>query len=154
MVSNLVIIKLQEADKIPYDLLLLADPSRENVDKYIFNSAIYLANSNGSSIGCYVLCPLDNNTIEIKNIAVAIRHQAKGLGTHLLHDAMEKSKIDGFKKIVIGTGNSSTRQLNLYQKLGFKITAIKSDYFRDNYDEPIFENGTQCTDMIVLTKEL
>jgi ribosomal protein S18 acetylase RimI-like enzyme len=151
---DLVIRELQEADKIPYDLLLIADPSKRNIDKYIFNSIIHEAVINEEKIGCYVLCILDTETIEIKNIVIDEKHQGKGFGTILLNDAIDKSRIRGFKKIIIGTGNSSAAQLYLYQKVGFRITGIKSNFFTDNYNEVIFENGIECRDLIVLTREL
>src|SRR5690606_12861387 len=100
------------------------------------------------------LCKTDNETIEIKNISVQSSYQGKGLGTLLLKHAIDKAKSSGFKRIVIGTGNSSIGQLYLYQKAGFRITQIKRDFFRTNYDEPIIENGIECRDMIVLMKEL
>jgi ribosomal protein S18 acetylase RimI-like enzyme len=151
---DIVIRELQKTDKIPYDLLLIADPSKKNIDKYILNSIIYEAVINEETIGCYVLCTLDEETIEIKNIVIDEKHQGKGLGTILLNDAINKSRFMGFKKIIIGTGNSSAAQLHLYQKVGFRITGIKSNFFSENYEEPIFENGIECRDLIVLTREL
>jgi ribosomal protein S18 acetylase RimI-like enzyme len=152
--NDFLITELQKTNKIPYDLLLIADPSKDNIDKYIFNSIIYEANSNGQTIGYYVLCPVDNEVIEIKNIVIDEKHQGKGFGAILLYDAIDKSRLKGFRKIIIGTGNSSTGQIHLYQKVGFRITDVKSDFFKENYSELIFENGIECRDLIVLTKEL
>jgi aminoglycoside 6'-N-acetyltransferase I len=88
------------------------------------------------------------------NIAVSDNHQNQGIGSTLLNDAFEKSKSKGFKKIKVGTGNSSLGQLHLYKKAGFIITEVIPDFFREHYDEPIFENGLECRDMIVLTRDL
>ena len=63
-------------------------------------------------------------------------------------------KKKGYKKIEIGTGNSSLGQLALYQKCGFRITGIDIDFFIRCYQEEIFENGIQCRDMIRLTQYL
>jgi ribosomal protein S18 acetylase RimI-like enzyme len=54
----------------------------------------------------------------------------------------------------VGTGNSSIGQLALYQKCGFRITGIDYNYFIRHYDEPIFENGIPCRDMIRLAIDL
>jgi N-acetylglutamate synthase-like GNAT family acetyltransferase len=151
---NIEIRELQKNEEIPYNLLLIADPSKTNIDKYIFDSAIYVADIDGQIIGCYVLYLVDNDNIEIKNIVVNEKHQGKGMGTFLLNDAIKKAKLKGLKNIIIGTGNSSIGQLYLYQKAGFRITDIKPDFFSKNYNEPIFENGIECRDMIVLTKYL
>jgi ribosomal protein S18 acetylase RimI-like enzyme len=71
---------------------------------------------------------VDKETVEIKNIAIAEKHQGKGLGTILLNDALDRSKLKGFKKVIIGTGNSSVGQLHLYKKVGFRITDIKPNF--------------------------
>jgi ribosomal protein S18 acetylase RimI-like enzyme len=152
--NDLVITALQKTDSVPYDLLLIADPSKHAIDKYIFDSIVYKADLKERTIGCYALFGIDHETVEIKNIAVEESFQGKGIGTILLNDAVEKAKMKGLKKIIIGTGNSSVGQLYLYQKVGFRITGIERDFFKENYHEPIIENGIECRDMIVLTKEL
>lgn len=152
--QNISVKELNKTNTPPYSLLLLADPSRKNIDTYIFNSSVYTAELNGELIGCYVLCKVNEDTIEIKNIAVAEQHQEKGIGATLLRDAIEKAREQKFQKIIIGTGNSSVGQLYLYQKAGFRITSLIPNFFTNNYDEPIIENGIACIDMIVLTKEL
>jgi N-acetylglutamate synthase-like GNAT family acetyltransferase len=152
--KDIVILELDKTDKIPFELLLLADPSKNNIDKYISNSVVYMAQFKGKPVGCYVLHNVDNEVIELKNIVVDEKYQGKGIGTILLKDAIKKAKSQGLKKIIIGTGNSSIGQLYLYQKVGFRITEIKPDYFKQHYSEPIIENGIDCRDMIVLTKDL
>ncbi len=145
---------LQKQEEIPYQLLLLADPSKKNIDTYILGADIYIAEKEEKIIACYVLKAVNSNTIEIKNIAVDPANQGKGIGKILLNNACETAKKNGFKNIIIGTGNSSIGQLYLYQKAGFSIINTVKDFFIDNYDEPIFENGIQCKDMIVLSKTL
>ncbi|MBN2214830.1 MAG: GNAT family N-acetyltransferase [Bacteroidales bacterium] len=141
-------------EEIPFDLLYLADPSKEQIEKYIYHSALYEACINNKIIGCYVLSQINNRTIEIKNIAVAKEYQKQGIGKLLLKDAIKRSKSKGSEIIVICTGNSSLDQLYLYQKAGFRITDIIKDYFVHNYKERIWENGIQCKDRLVLTLDL
>ncbi|WP_339815401.1 GNAT family N-acetyltransferase [uncultured Imperialibacter sp.] len=126
---DLVITALQKTDSLPCHLLLIADPSKHTIDKYISDSIVYKADLKGRTIGCYALFGVDNETVEIKNIAVDESFQGKGIGTILLNDAIEKAKLKGLKKIIIGTGNSSVGQLYLYQKVGFRITGKKPDFF-------------------------
>lgn len=59
-----------------------------------------------------------------------------------------------YEKVTLGTGNSSINQLAFYQKLGFRITRIRKNYFVDHYSEAIFENDIQCVDLIILEKVL
>jgi ribosomal protein S18 acetylase RimI-like enzyme len=152
--EGLKISKLEKQDKIPYALLLLADPSQENIDKYLPKSAVYILEKEKQVLGCYVLFVIDTETAEIKNIAIDPLYQGKGMGTLLLRHAIDQAKSSKFKKLIIGTGNSSVGQLYLYQKLGFRIYSIIKDFFIRNYNEPIIENGIVCKDMIMLEKEL
>jgi len=152
--EDIKIFFVENPNDIPLKLLLLADHSEQRIEDYINESYIYNALWNGKVVGSYVLFMIDKTTIEIKNIAVDEPFQGQGIGTKLINSAMEKSILNGFKKILIGTGNSSLGQLYLYQKLGFRITDNKPDFFVENCPEIIWENGIQCQDMIILTKEI
>jgi len=146
--------KLKQAEEIPYDLLLLADPYQAAIDKYLSASEIYIASLSTKVIGLYVLYPAGAGTIEIKNIAVEESLQGKGIGKQMLGHAAEICRSKGIDTLIIGTANSSIGQLFLYQQQGFEIFDIKRDFFLDNYIEPIFEDGIQCKHMIMLKKKL
>ena len=150
----MIIRKLEKQDKIPMDLLLLADPSKSIVEEYITRGECFIAESEKQVVGVYVLLPTKPKTVEIVNVAVSEKHQGKGMGKLLVTDAIRVAKTKGYKTIEIGTGNSSIGQLALYQKCGFRIVAIDFDFFIKHYEEEIFENGIQCRDMIRLSKEL
>ena len=96
----------------------------------------------------------NRDTIEIINIAVKEKYQGKGIGKELILKAIEKARELKYKIIEIGTGNSSIKQLYIYQKCGFRIEEIDFDFFRDNYKEPIYEDGNECRDMIRLRMHL
>ncbi|MFT6338786.1 MAG: aminoglycoside 6'-N-acetyltransferase I [Halioglobus sp.] len=145
---------LKREESIPYNLLLLADESREAIDKYIYDCEIYVAELNNAIIAVYALQVTNDETVEIKNIAVSEIHQGKGIGKKLLMNASIRAKENGYRKIIIGTGDASIRQLDLYQKAGFEIFGKKRNFFMDNYTELIFENGIQLKDMVMLKKLL
>lgn len=151
---DLTITKLSDVHKAPMELLLLADPSEKTIEEYIQQGLVYIASVEGNVIGVYVLLKIASDVIELKNIAVKIRYQGKGIGKKLVLDAIKKAKGMGAKKIVVGTGNSSLPQLALYQKCGFEITGIDKGYFERNYSEEIIENGIKCVDMIKLSIQL
>ncbi|NMM47679.1 GNAT family N-acetyltransferase [Flammeovirgaceae bacterium KN852] len=136
------------------ELLLTADPSIELINSYLKPGSCHIAQLNSEIVGVLVLNTINPETLEIKNIAVHESQQGKGIGNALLAYSEKISRESGYKKLVIGTGNSSFRQLNIYQKAGFEIDRIKKNYFTDNYEEPIFENGIQCKHLIILEKEL
>jgi ribosomal protein S18 acetylase RimI-like enzyme len=152
--TNLIFSKLDKGEHIPYDLLLLADPSKSVIDEYLKESEIFTAKQDSVTAGVIVLQPLTAATLEIKNVAVKPELQGRGIGSFLIEHAVEYARTKKQKSISIGTANSSIGQLYLYQKLGFEITGLKRNFFLDNYPEPILENGIQAKHMLVLTIDL
>ena len=141
-------------DEIPFQLLLLADPSKKLIDEYIESGYCFLAYMNEELVGDFVLIQTDPEIYEIVNIAVKEEYQGRGIGKQLIQKAIEEAKKLGARSLEIGTGNSSIQQLRLYQKSGFRIIAIDHDFFIRNYEEEIYEDGIQCRDMIRLRKDI
>ena len=142
--------RLMENDKAPYHLLLLADPSRQAVDEYLQRGICYLASYKNEIIGVYILLRTRPFTMEVVNLAVKEEFQGKGIGKKLLLDALYKARDHEVKTLELGTGNSSLRQLGLYQKCGFRIVGVDKDFFVKHYNDVIIENGIRCIDMIRL----
>jgi ribosomal protein S18 acetylase RimI-like enzyme len=146
--------KLDSNEPLPMQLLLLADPSQKLVEEYLERGQCFIAKVNNQVIGVYVLLPTRPETVELVNIAVDEKYQGQGIGKQLVLHAIQTAKLQGYKTIEVGTGNSSMGQLALYQKCGFRITGIDRDFFIRHYTEEIFENGIQCRDMIRLSLDL
>jgi len=144
--------KIEAPEDIPWDLLLLADPSKTQIEGYIEGGLCYVAWLQDSIIGAIALKEIHPDTLEIKNIAVNQAHQGKGFGKQLLEFSTALAKLANYKKLRIGTGNSSIGQLALYQKVGFEIIALDKDFFLRNYTFPIIEHGITCKHMIILEK--
>ena len=136
------------------DLLLLADPSVDKIESYLNSGSTYIARLNNQIVGVLVLQVIEKDLIEIKNIAVSPSHQGKGIGRSLLHFASQTAGQKGYRRLRIATGNSSIGQLNLYKASGFVEVEKISNYFIEQYPEPIYENGIQCVDQIILEKPL
>ncbi|MEC1179155.1 GNAT family N-acetyltransferase [Metasolibacillus meyeri] len=141
---------LTASEQPPMDLLLLADPSEDIVTDYVQRGLCYVAERDGQIVGVYVLLPTRPHTVELVNVAVDENWQGQGIGKQLVLHAIASAKAAQYKTIQLGTGNSSIDQLALYQKCGFRIVGVDRDFFLQHYDEPIFENGIQCVDMIRL----
>ncbi|NHN33676.1 GNAT family N-acetyltransferase [Paenibacillus agricola] len=146
--------KLDTNESVPMELLLLADPSEQIVKEYLKRGQCYVAELSGNIVAVYVLLPTRPETVELVNIAVNENHQGKGIGKQLVNHAIENAKLQGYRAIEIGTGNSGVGQLALYQKCGFRIVGIDRDFFVRHYAEDIFENGIQCRDMVRLSQDL
>ena len=147
-------ITIEETMKKPIELLLIADPDINAINKYINESIIFVAKNYEKIIGVIAIKKNNSELYEIMNIAVDEEYRGKGIGKRLIDKALEEVKALEGKKVIIGTGNSSIVPLMLYQKSGFRIYDIKKNFFLENYQEEIWENGIRCIDMIMLEKNI
>lgn len=152
--NNITIRKMNCNDTIPYDLLYLADPSIDMVERYICEGECHIAILKNETVGVYLLSRKSLDTLEIVNIAVRESCQNTGVGKLLVENAVNLSKSEGARYLEVGTGNSSISQLAFYQKCGFRIIGVDVDFFKNNYSEKIVENGIECLDMIRLRMRL
>ena len=147
----------------PWPLLLLADPSREKVRRYLSGSTCFAARLStpqppsglGAMIGVCVLLPLHDaqQTWELMNLAVSPAWQRKGIGSALLQRAIDELRALGVPQMAVGTGSFGD-QLLFYQRVGFRVTDIERDFFLENYTTPLWERGVQHKDMLRLTLQI
>ncbi|TYP77523.1 GNAT family N-acetyltransferase [Paenibacillus methanolicus] len=154
LTEALLIRPLRLEEEPPYELLLLADPSKRLVDAYLSKGRCHVAQLGDETIGVFLLLEKHAGTLEIMNIAVAERYQGRGFGKALLAAAVGEARKQGAAYLEIGTGNSGMQQLYMYQKCGFRMMSIDHDFFVRNYEEPIVENGIPCRDMVRLRMAL
>ena len=152
--GDLVVRKLSSDEEVPYELLLLADPSMDIINDYIYRGECYVAYINNNIVGAYVIVKTRPLTLELVNIAVNVAYQGKGIGKGLIFSAIDTARGQGAKVFEVGTGNSSMYQLAFYQKCGFRIVGIDRNFFKIHYKEIIIENGIECIDMIRLSMDL
>jgi len=141
--------KIKEKKKDYLSLLLLADESENMIDKYLERGDMFILYDNGVKAECVVTKESDN-TYEIKNIAVIPDCQRKGYGKCLIEFLL--SYYTDCKIILVGTGESDSI-LNFYHNCGFTKSHRIENFFIDNYDHPMFENGEQLIDMVYLKLE-
>ena len=147
----------------PWHLLLLADPSRERIKRYLPGSTCFGARQTtqftpsglGALIGVCVLVPEGDglHRWELMNMAVSTAWQSKGIGSALLQRAIREMRERGVQQLDVGTGSFGD-QLLFYQRLGFRVTDIERDFFLQNYTTPLWERGVQHKDMLKLTLDL
>lgn len=89
---------------------------------------------------------------ELKNIATYQEGHGHGYGSKLLNHIFLHYK-EKYKTMLVGTGDSPWI-LHFYQKNGFAISHRIENFFTDNYDHPMFEDGVQLIDMVYLSKDL
>ncbi len=145
----MVITLLTDKAKLPLDLLLEADPDLEKVKKYSETETVFVAKLESEVVGVLVLEHREGVT-EILNISIAKNWQNQGLGKKMIQHAIQATQRQGNRKLLVATGNSSIGQLAFYQKCGFEMVKIIRNYFTDNYEMPIFENGIECKHQLIL----
>lgn len=148
------IIKLKKQDAPPLDLLLLADETKDAIEKYIYSSDVYVVHENEEKrvVAVFVLQPAGKETLELKNIAVAEQLQGKGLGSLLMHQAEIIARKKKYKEIIVGTPDGAKAQIGFYEKNGYVKYQIRKNFFKENYSHPIIEDGVMLKDMQMLRK--
>ena len=141
--------KVTENKKDYLSLLLLADECEIMVDEYLERGEMFVLEDNGVKAECVVTKEADG-TYELKNIAVVPDCQRKGYGKCLVDFCL--SYYDDCKVMFVGTGDSNWI-LNFYHSCGFTESHRIKNFFTDNYDHPMFEDGKQLIDMIYLKFE-
>jgi ribosomal protein S18 acetylase RimI-like enzyme len=137
-------------DKKAYiDLLLLADEQESMIDRYLERGEMFVLDDNGIKAECVVTKEADG-IYELKNIAVMPDCQRKGYGKRLIEFLF--SYYTDCKLMLVGTGDVPAT-LNFYKKCGFTESHRVKNFFTDNYDHPIFEDGKQLVDMVYLKRE-
>jgi len=141
--------KITNSKKDYLALLLLADESETMIDRYLERGEMFILDNNGVKAECVVTKESDE-VYELKNIAVVPDCQRKGYGKHLIEFVL--SHYTDCKRMLVGTGDCDSA-LNFYNSCGFIESHRIKNFFTDNYDHPMFENGVQLIDMVYLKFE-
>ena len=121
-------------DKDEYmDLLLLADPQEDMIEKYLDRSDMFVLVNGGDVCSVCVVEQLKNRKCELKNLATRVEDRGKGYAKYLLRYICERysSTCD---VMYVGTGNYK-RVVNFYEKCGFINSHIVANFFTENYRE-------------------
>ena len=141
--------KVTDEKKAYMDLLLLADEQESMIDKYLERGEMFVLSDNEVKAECVVTKEADG-MYELKNIAVRPEHQRKGYGKALIDFVL--SYYTDCNTMLVGTGDVPS-SLNFYRKCGFAESHRIQNFFTDNYDHPMFEDGKQLVDMVYLKRE-
>lgn len=126
------------------ELLLVGDEQESMVRKYLPSCALYVVSAGGLEIG---ICAVDESCegcVEIKNIAIIEGFRRKGYGRAVL--GMIADMYPGHK-LKAGTGEVPST-VGFYKACGFAYSSRVPDFFTDNYDHAIIEDGVQLKDMV------
>ena len=121
------------------------------VDRYLEKGTMYVLDDGGIMCQC-VVTDEGSGILEIKNLATAPAFQGMGYGKAMIEFIAARYK-DRFRLLQVGTGDSPLT-IPFYEKCGFVRSHIIENFFTDNYDHPIVEDGILLKDMIYLQKKI
>ena len=147
----MVVEKITNNKKQFLDLLLLADEQENMIDKYLEIGDMFALYDDDLKSICVVIS-IDESTCELKNIATYKKYQGKGYSKALIKFISDFYK-NNYQTMLVGTGEVPTI-LSFYENCGFEKSHRIKNFFIDNYDLPMFEEGIQLIDMIYLKKNL
>lgn len=140
------------SDKRQYlPLLFLADEQMEMIERYLERGIMYVLDDGIVKAEC-VVTDEGGGILEIKNLAVLPEYQGQGFGRALIEFVDEKYA-ECYDILQVGTGESPLT-VPFYEKCGFVFSHRIKDFFTDNYDHPIYEDGVLLKDMIYMRKNI
>lgn len=119
------------------------------IDRYLERGEMFVLDDHGVKAECVVTKEADG-VYELKNIAVMPDYQRKGYGKRLIGFLF--SYYTDCNRMLVGTGGVPS-VLRFYKECGFEESHRIENFFTDNYDHPMFEDGTQLVDMVYLKWE-
>ena len=146
------VFKINDSDKTDYmELLLIADEQISMIEKYLYRGDMFALRDDDIRAIC-IITQEQPGIFEIKNIVTVPKYQRQGYGQNLISFIVDYYRKLG-SELYVGTGDSPTI-LRFYERCGFVKSHVAKNFFIDNYDHPMYEDGQQLVDMIYLKRNL
>ena len=130
------------------ELLLLADEQESMVDRYLERGDMFVLYDNGLKAACVVT--VKGKAFMNQEYCYCSFFQRQGYGKRLIEFLFEHYQ-DKCTEMLVGTGDVSST-ISFYEHCGFTISHRVENFFTDNYDHPIYEEGKLLTDMVYLKR--
>jgi len=138
-------------------LLLLADESLQQVRSYMNSGELYaFVGHDEVAVGIVLTTPAEQNSVELKAVAVDTTQQNRGIGRRMLAAVIDELRRRGVQRAIVGTANAGIGQLAYYQKAGFRLLRIERDFFSParGYPAVMEDNGIRLRDMVWMDLDL
>lgn len=133
------------------ELLLLADEQESMIDRYLERGEMFVLKDKGVKAIC-VVTNERKGVCELKNIAVTPDSQRQGYGKRLINYLLTHYA-GKYNQMIVGTGDVPSA-IGFYKSCGFEYSHRIENFFTDNYDHPMIEDGVLLKDMIYLKREI
>jgi ribosomal-protein-alanine N-acetyltransferase len=91
-------------------------------------SRVYVARTEATQIVGFCACWLIENDLHINTIAVSEALRGRGIGSRLIADILGRT---GAHRATLEVRRSNVAALRLYEKFGFKVTAVRHKYYEN-----------------------
>ena len=132
-----------------------ADDSKQQIDTYLDLGAMVVAEDDGEIIGHLQLIT-DDDTAELKSMAVAESRRGTGVGRALVRAALEHCRQNAAKRLLVATAAADIGNLRFYQRQGFRMLRVERDAFvpSTGYPDEIVIDGIPLRDRVWLSQDL
>jgi ribosomal-protein-alanine N-acetyltransferase len=105
----------------------------------------FVALESGKVVGYVMADTQDNDEAVLEDIAIAIEHQKRRIGTRLLEKELTALNQKGVKTVLAEVHYKCASAIPFYYKHGFRITGFKQDHFGEGQDAIILKlNLNEC----------
>ncbi len=135
-------------------LLKDADEDTARIAQNIKDSAntAYVIFDADACVGALLMCWQPDES-EILYIAIDETMRGHGYGKATIAWIIAEAQQRDVRSVVVGTANSSLDNIAFYQKCGFRMDAVRKDYF-SYLTAPIYEDGIRVQDMVMFRLEV
>jgi len=137
-------------------LFRLAEDSEQQIDSYLHDGEVFVADDGQYSVGYLQLVPSEEpGVFELKSMAVLDDRQRAGVGSALVHACLEQCRERGATRLMVATATADTGNLRFYQLQGFRLLRVERDAFGPDtgYAGGIVIDGIPLRDRIWLDQE-
>lgn len=89
---------------------------------------VVLAVDDGQAVGCGSYKRYDAETAEIKRAFVRESHRGRDFAKHIMYALEQKARENGYKKLILETGNLLKAAMHLYIDIGYVIIENYGQY--------------------------
>lgn len=90
---------------------------------------VYVVRGDGGAVVAFCACWIIFDELHINTLAVAPAERRRGIATLLLHRVLGEAAAAGARKATLEVRASNQAALLLYQRLGFRVTAVRERYY-------------------------
>jgi len=98
---------------------------------------LYLMRSPGGALVAYCACWMVFDELHINSLAVDTAWRRRGLARRLLAEVFRDSIAAGARSATLEVRNSNTAARALYESLGFRVEAVRRDYYQEPREDAL-----------------